>query len=286
MMSRFGTVARRRPDDHAACEAVLFAELPDDAAEARALFARLDLARDADVIDRRHEDEEAPGHGDVRGEPRAFGAQRLLDDLDEDLLPFFQQVFDAAPAAAAGDRGSIASATIGPDDLDRAAARRPWPRPPRPSAAGTPWHRRCVVLVAGFEPLEFLDRVDDLRNVQERVALEPDVDEGRLHPRKHLGHSSFVDVANDAALILAFDENFDDLIVLENRHARVVARRGDDHLLVHGQNSTMGGDLLSPGAYACTSWHRPLPGQPARDDRDQEKRHVPADNRRDDPTNW
>ncbi len=79
-----------------------------------------------------------------------------------------------------------------------------------------------VVLVAGFEPLELLDGVDDFRDVEERVALEPDVDERRLHPREDLGDPSLVDVADDAALILAFDENLDDLIVLENGDARVV----------------------------------------------------------------
>ena len=81
-------------DDHAAGEAVLLAELADDAAQARALFARFDLARHADVVDRRHEHQEPARHRHVRGQPRALGAERLLDDLDEDLLAFLQQVFD------------------------------------------------------------------------------------------------------------------------------------------------------------------------------------------------
>ena len=95
-MSSFGPAGGGGADDDAAGEAVLLAELPDDAAQARALFARLDLARDADVVDRRHEHQEAARHRDVRGQPGALGAERLLDDLDEDFLPFFQQVFDLA----------------------------------------------------------------------------------------------------------------------------------------------------------------------------------------------
>ena len=95
------------------------------------------------------------------------------------------------------------------------------------SATAGSGERRCagvvVVLVTGLEPLELLDGVDDFSDVEERVALEPDVDEGRLHPREHLGDPSLVDVADDAALILALDEDFDDLIVLENGHARIVA---------------------------------------------------------------
>src|SRR6185503_10604083 len=81
-------------DDDAPGEPVGLAERPHDAAQPRALFPRLDLPRDADVIDRRHEHQEAPRHGDVGGETRALGAERLLDDLDQDFLPFLEQVLD------------------------------------------------------------------------------------------------------------------------------------------------------------------------------------------------
>src|SRR6185436_8012866 len=89
-----GAAAGRGPDDDAAGEAVRLAELADDAAQPRPLFARLDLARHADVIDGRHEDQEPPRHRHVRGEPGALGAERLLHDLDDDLLAFPQQLFD------------------------------------------------------------------------------------------------------------------------------------------------------------------------------------------------
>ena len=57
-MSSFGRPRRRGADDHAAGEAVLLAELADDAAQAAALLARFDLPRHADVVDGRHEHEE------------------------------------------------------------------------------------------------------------------------------------------------------------------------------------------------------------------------------------
>ena len=91
---------------------MLFAELANDAAQPCALFARLDFPGHADVVHRRHEDEEAPRHRNVRGQPRSLRAERLLDDLDEDFLSFLQQVFDFGlgsiaivarpPVAAAG----------------------------------------------------------------------------------------------------------------------------------------------------------------------------------------
>ena len=94
-----------------------------------------------------------------------------------------------------------------------------------------------VVIVSG-EALELLDGVDDFSDVEKRVALEPDVDERRLHPGEDLRDPPLVDVADDAALILALDEDLDDLVVLENGDARIVRAGGDDHLLVHGQLQT------------------------------------------------
>ena len=61
--------------------------------QALALFVGGDLARDADVVDRRHEDQEAAGQRDVGGDARAF-RDRLLGDLDEDLLARLQQFGD------------------------------------------------------------------------------------------------------------------------------------------------------------------------------------------------
>ena len=74
-MSSFGRPAAAGADDDAAGEAVSAPRnSADDAAQAAALVARIDLAGDADVVDRRHEHEEAARHGRVRGEARALGA--------------------------------------------------------------------------------------------------------------------------------------------------------------------------------------------------------------------
>ena len=187
-MSSFGPAGGRGADDDAAGEAVRLAELADDAAQAAALVARLDLARDADVIDRRHEHQEPPGHRHVRREARALGAERLLDDLDEDLLAFLQQVFD------------LRLRRVG------SSLRLSCARPP------------SVLVVARLELLELLERVDDVGDVEEAVALEAEVDEGRLHAGQDFRDPALVDVADDAALPLALDEDFGDEIVFENGH--------------------------------------------------------------------
>ena len=72
-----------------------------NALQPQALFVAGDLARDADVFERRHVDHEAAGQGDVRSDARALLAQRLLGDLNDDLLAFFQQVGDGRSAALA-----------------------------------------------------------------------------------------------------------------------------------------------------------------------------------------
>ena len=76
------------------------AVLLQDALQPQPFFVAGDLARHADVLERRHVDHVAAGQGDVRGDARALLAERLLGDLNDDLLAFAQQVADRAAAAA------------------------------------------------------------------------------------------------------------------------------------------------------------------------------------------
>ena len=215
-MSSFGAAAGGGADDDAAGEAVLLAEVADDAAQPGALFARFDLAGDADVVDRRHEDQEASGHRHVRGQAGALRAERLLDHLDEDLLPFLQEIFNlglGTLVALARGRGPIPASRGPRAPLRRTAVARRRRRRTAgsagvatarglrrrsPAAATRP--RRRLVLVAGLEPVELLDGVDDLGDVEERVALEADVNKGGLHAGQDLRDPPLVDIADNAAL--------------------------------------------------------------------------------------
>ena len=60
-----------------------------DALETAALLLAGNLARDTDVIDGRHVDQEAAGQGDVGGDARAFLAERLLGNLNDDFLALY-----------------------------------------------------------------------------------------------------------------------------------------------------------------------------------------------------
>ena len=110
-----------------------------------------------------------------------------------------------------------------------------------------------LVVVSGLEAFEFLDGIDDFRDVQERVALEPDVNKGGLHAGQDFGDPALVDIADNAALPFALDENLDDLVVLENGDPCFQVAGGDDHLLVHGQNS----ELVRPRAASPRARARP-----------------------------
>src|SRR5208282_5102380 len=66
----------------------------DDPLQPQPLFFRCDLARHASVVHRRHEDQEASRQRNVTGDARALLCDRLLRDLDQHFLPFFEQFAD------------------------------------------------------------------------------------------------------------------------------------------------------------------------------------------------
>ena len=50
---------------------------------------------------------------------------------------------------------------------------------------------------------------ENVADIEERVAIEPDVDESRLHAGKHPRDTALVDTADEGELFFAFDINFD-----------------------------------------------------------------------------
>ena len=221
-----GTAGGGGADDDAAREAVRLAELADDAAQARAFVTAVDLARDADVIDGRHEDQKAARQRHVARQPRALRAERLLGHLHDDVLPFFQQLFDLRLGAL------LLVVAIASTSASAALGRRR--RSLRASVDGRSGLR---VLVIFFVLIEIRNHV---RDVEESIPLEAKIDERRLHAGQDLRDPALVDVADDAAILFALDEKFSELVVFENGHACFVAVGGDDHLLVHEGNSARG----------------------------------------------
>ena len=86
----------------------------------------------------------------MRGEPRALGAERFLDYLDQDFLAGLEQFLDLELLAR----------------LPRLA------RFARPAVFAL-----ALFVVSRLELLELHHRIDDFGDVEEAVAFEPDVDE-------------------------------------------------------------------------------------------------------------
>jgi len=164
-----------------------------------ALVGRGDLARDADAVDGRHENDVLAGQADVRGDAGALAADAVLGDLDQDVLALLEQVADLGALAAA--------------------------------ALAAP--ARALGLVVAAPQLEHLLEVGDhVLDVEEGVLAEADVDEGALHAGQYSDHLALVDVADDVAAG-ALEEQLRRLAVLHDGYARLVGARVDDDLLRH-----------------------------------------------------
>jgi hypothetical protein len=113
------------------------------------------------------------------------------------------------------------SSIFGSGPFSRSRSRRPGP------PAGRALSRRSASVPRGrgggrfvfvsFEAVELLECRYDVGNVEEAVALEAEVNKRRLHAGQHFRHPAFVQVADDTARPFPLDEDFGDLIFLENR---------------------------------------------------------------------
>jgi hypothetical protein len=75
-------------------EALLFQQLLDQRPQALAFFVLLDARRDSHAGATRQQHEMPRGQGDKRRQPGTFVAEGVLDDLDEQLVAFTNQVAD------------------------------------------------------------------------------------------------------------------------------------------------------------------------------------------------
>ena len=115
----FRSILRGGPNDKTTMSIFTFAN--NDPLQSLAFFFRSNLARNAGVVHRRHVDEETSGERDVTGDTRALFADRLLGNLHQDFLTFFQEIADlrnllivaAAEAAwAATTTSTLAAAAV------------------------------------------------------------------------------------------------------------------------------------------------------------------------------
>ena len=184
-----------RADDDAA--GVVGKHSLDEGTQSLSFFAVADLATHADARRERHVDEEAAGHGDLRGDARALRGDRLLADLDEQLLAALEHVLDG---------GSVALVALQLAEALLAV---------------------IIVVVPG------VIGIDEIGGVEKGTLIGADVDERGLKARKNCVYLSEVDVAHHTAGIGAIDEKLNELVVLEDGDPGLPLGRIDQDLSFH-----------------------------------------------------
>ena len=154
----------------------------DDLSQPPSLFVRSDAAGHADAARPRREHQVTSGNRNAGCDARALGANRLLGDLNDDLLAFAEHRVDA--------RRSRASTAASTTTAFSAAARG-----------------FAIGLASGEGAFEVV------AYVKKRCLLKADVDEGCLHAGKHATNLPLHDVSYDALVSISFDVQFSELLV-------------------------------------------------------------------------
>jgi hypothetical protein len=84
---------------------------------------------------------------------------------------------------------------------------------------------------------ELFELFEVVGDVEEGVALEPDVYERRLHAGQHAGNATLVDAAGQSDFLLAFNVELNKLSVLQQSHLGFVRGAGDDDFFGHRDTS-------------------------------------------------
>ena len=96
--------------------------------------------------------------------------------------------------------------------------------------------------VAGHAIDVFVLFFQEVRYVQERIALQAQIDEGRLHARQHARHAALVDTPGERIFIGPLEVNLHQLIVFQERHSGFVPIGRNHQFLAHPQPPSRGFD--------------------------------------------
>ncbi len=110
----------------------------------------------------------------------------------------------------------------------RFSGRRVWGEFGRDSQSRTSIQLQYFVFGRADDRVVFVVVFKEIGDVEKRVPFESDVYKCGLHPGQHACDAPFVDAAGEGILFFALVENFDELVVFEDRYSCFVAPRGDD----------------------------------------------------------
>jgi hypothetical protein len=78
--------------------------------------------------------------------------------------------------------------------------------------------------------------VKEIGNIQERVPVKANIDERRLHARENAVNAALVNATYQADVRIALEIHLYQLVVFQHCDLRLVWRRGNIHLLRHGNS--------------------------------------------------
>ena len=90
------------------------------------------------------------------------------------------------------------------------------------------------------------DAAEQVAHMQKAGALEPDVDESRLHTGQHSGHLAQINVADQAPLQRPLDMQFLHGALLDHGHAGLLRSPVDQYVLRHGWIGELGNTRPAP----------------------------------------
>jgi hypothetical protein len=184
------------------------------------------------------------GQGDVAGHPSALLADRLLDDLDQDLLALLEQVLDlarvrdlllgAAPARGLGGLAGSAARLLPGRALPLgllALARL---------AVGRLLVLVVVAAVVALEKAAFVAGSENVADIEVGLLLDrlAQVDEGGLKTRENAAHAPLVEVAADASLARALEEILNEYTSFEDAEPCLGPLGGDHQLVIRHARSS------------------------------------------------
>ena len=169
-----------------------------------------DFLRHADVLVLGQEHQQAPSDADLRREPRALAADRVLEHLYHQRLTLEDLPLDGQYRRRGGGGRAHRGRTV----CRRLATRHQW--------------RLVLARMAGG------DVGQEIGHVQEGGPVQPHVDERRLHAGQHARDLAQVDVAHQPTLQGAFDVHFLHGALLHHRHTGFLRGPVDEDVLCHG----------------------------------------------------
>jgi hypothetical protein len=179
----------------------------------RALLARLDAPRDAEVLAVGHVDHVPARQRDLRGEARPLGADRFLGHLDQHFLALGEHLLDRLHGRPLARRPAAATSAIPATAVTIATAAVPVTASFFTAAAVAfiATARRIVVDVDAAFHLEFVGIGHEVARVEEAGFFVADVHERGLDAGQNGVHAPEVHVAHEPARLRALDHELDEL---------------------------------------------------------------------------